>query len=127
MPPNDVLRRLRYAMDLADHQVREMMHQGAADVSPEQLAGYLLKPDDSAFIECPPRVLSAFLNGLIVKRRGARGEVPVPESRIDNNLVLKKCRVAFSLKDSDVQQMMQVAGLTLSKSEINAFFRQLIR
>jgi len=46
------------------------------------------------------------------------------ETRITNNLVLKKLRVAFQLKDVDMHDIMQAAGFPLTKPEMTALFRQ---
>lgn len=43
---------------------------------------------------------------------------------MDNNEILKKLRVAFTMKDSDVQNTLAKADMNLSKTEINAFFRK---
>jgi uncharacterized protein YehS (DUF1456 family) len=54
------------------------------------------------------------------KTKPATVEVPVT-----NNIVLKKLRVAFELKDSDVIAAIEKAGpATVSKSELSAFFRK---
>ena len=41
-----------------------------------------------------------------------------------NNLVLKKLRVAFELRDEDMHQAFVDAGLPVSKPELSALFRQ---
>jgi uncharacterized protein YehS (DUF1456 family) len=46
------------------------------------------------------------------------------ESRVTNNLVLKKLRVAFELKDHDLQQIFKDADFAVSKPELSALFRQ---
>lgn len=40
-----------------------------------------------------------------------------------NNDILKKLRVALKLKDEDIIQILNLAGFSLSKSEVNALFR----
>lgn len=42
---------------------------------------------------------------------------------MDNNEILKKLRIAFSMKDTDVQDTLAKAEMNLSKTEINALFR----
>ncbi len=46
------------------------------------------------------------------------------EQRITNNLVLKKLRVAFQLKDVDMHEIFAQAGFPLGKPEMTALFRQ---
>ena len=41
-----------------------------------------------------------------------------------NNLVLKKLRVAFELKDVDMHAVFQTAGFPVSRPEMSALFRQ---
>lgn len=43
---------------------------------------------------------------------------------MDNNEILKKLRVAFAMRDNDVQDTLAKAEMNLSKTEINAFFRK---
>jgi len=40
-----------------------------------------------------------------------------------NNDILKKLRVALKLKDEDILHILSLANFSLSKSEVNAFFR----
>ncbi|MGL1892766.1 MAG: DUF1456 family protein [Spirochaetaceae bacterium] len=42
---------------------------------------------------------------------------------MDNNEILKKLRIAFSMKDTDVKETLEKAEMNLSKTEINALFR----
>ena len=49
---------------------------------------------------------------------------PTVEKRINNNLVLKKLRIAFELRDEDMHQAFADAGMPVGKPELSAFFRQ---
>ena len=46
------------------------------------------------------------------------------EKRINNNVVLKKLRVAFQFTDVDMHQAFADAGFPVSKPELSALFRQ---
>jgi uncharacterized protein YehS (DUF1456 family) len=63
---------------------------------------------------------------MIVHLRGRDDSLaPRPvEKRISNNVVLKKLRVAFELKDVDMHQVFVDAGFPVSKPELSALFRQ---
>jgi uncharacterized protein YehS (DUF1456 family) len=52
----------------------------------------------------------------------SRARVPV-EKRLSNNLILKKLRVAFQLRDEDIQGILQSADLPMTKTELSALFR----
>ena len=74
----------------------------------------------------PDRVLAHFLDGLVLYYHGRdESQPPRPvETRITNNLVLKKLRVAFQLKDVDMHDTFIAAGFPLTKPELTALFRQ---
>ncbi|MEI6123631.1 MAG: DUF1456 family protein [Bacteroidota bacterium] len=40
-----------------------------------------------------------------------------------NNDILKKLRVALSLRDDDIIHILKLAGFTMSKSRLNSLFR----
>ena len=75
---------------------------------------------------CSDRVLAHVLDGLIVHRRGRPAGQPARpvETRISNNVVLKKLRIAFELTDVDMHQIFVDAGFPVSKPELSALFRQ---
>ncbi|MDX8407769.1 MAG: DUF1456 family protein, partial [Mariprofundaceae bacterium] len=57
-------------------------------------------------------------------KRGKReGPQPEPELRLNNNIIFRKLRIAIKLKDEDIISILTLAGQRLSKSELNAFFR----
>ena len=73
--------------------------------------------------------LSAFLDGLIVHKRGKRElapgqEPPPPILAKTNNMVLRKLRIAFDLKEADMLALLELGGFRLSKAELSALFRK---
>jgi uncharacterized protein YehS (DUF1456 family) len=125
---NDVLRSLRYLLDLGDAQVIDIVHLAdpALVVEKEQVQAYLKKDEEEGYLPCPDKVLAHFLEGLVIHRRGRKpDEAPRPvEKRVTNNLVLKKLRVAFELKDVDMHEVFETAGFPINKPELTALFRQ---
>jgi uncharacterized protein YehS (DUF1456 family) len=122
---NDVLRRLRYILDLGDDKSIETFALGGVKVSRSQVSNWLKKDDDPDFEKCNDKTLAAFLNGVIILKRGAReGETPKPETRLNNNIILRKLMIAFSLKSDDVMKLLEDAGFEVGKSELSAFFRK---
>ena len=124
MIANDILRSVRYALDLGEKHVVRLAGLGGQTITRAQLSAYLLKEGEAGQQPCPDVILAAILNGLITDKRGSRGEPMVAESKLDNNLVLKKLRIAFSLRDHDIEALVTSAGSTLSRSELNAFFQK---
>jgi uncharacterized protein YehS (DUF1456 family) len=125
---NDVLRSIRYMLDLSDNKVVEITLLSDADfpIAKEDVQAFLKKDDDAGYAECSNSVLAHFLDGLVVQRRGRdESQPPRPvEKRVTNNVVLKKLRVAFELKDVDMHEILASAGFPISKPELSALFRQ---
>ncbi len=87
----------------------------------------LLKKDEPGYALCGDLVMAQFLNGLIIYKRGkdeSRHPLPI-EMPVTNNAILKRLRVAFELKDSDIISLIEPCGLRVSKAELGAFFRRL--
>ena len=125
---NDILRSVRYMLDLSDIKVAEIAKLAEADldIDKDAVQRFLKKEEDADYLNCPDRVLACFLDGLIIDRRGRDETLPPrpPERRVSNNLALKKLRVAFELKDIDMHAVFSEAGFPLSKPELSALFRQ---
>ena len=125
---NDVLRSIRYMLDLSDSMVVDTIHLAdpSFEVDAAQVHDFLRKDDEPLFEACPDAVLARFLDGLIYHYRGRDESQPQrpPEKRITNNIVLKKLRVAFELKDVDMHAVFEAAGFPMSKPELSALFRQ---
>lgn len=112
-------------LNVSDHTIATIVELGGLEVPLSEMAGYLLREEDFGFRECPDRVLAHFLDGLIIHRRGKDETIPAKpvETSITNNTVLKKLRVAFELKESDMLAIMEAAELHVSKHELSALFR----
>lgn len=131
MTNNDILRRLRYALSINNDQMVEMFAKGNLTVSHAQLHGWLMKEaaegeeQEAGFVPCPDAALSQFLDGLIAVRRGVRDDAPpqVIPNRINNNLILRKLRIALNFKEEEMLGTLKLADFNLSKSELSALFR----
>ncbi len=124
MNNNDVLRRIRYIFDFDDERMMKLFELGGRPASRAEISDWLKKEEDASFQGITDQQLAVFLNGLIVLKRGRKdGEPMVAEKKINNNTVLRKLRIALSLRDDDMLAILSKAGLTLSKHEMSAFFR----
>lgn len=125
MKNNDVLRRIRYAFDFNDSKMMALFALGGTTATREQISSWLKKDDDPAYVSLNDRLLAVFLNGLIIENRGARdGGPPAPESKLTNNMILMKLKIALDLKAEDLLALLEMANLRLSKHELSAFFRR---
>lgn len=125
---NDVLRSIRYMLDLSDGMVVDIIKLADPEypIEKARVLAFLKKDEDEGYIECSDVVLAHFLDGLVIHYRGRHPDLPPRpvEKRINNNVVLKKLRVAFELKDADMHQIFEDAGFPVSKPELSALFRQ---
>lgn len=123
---NDVLRSLRYILNVNDAKMVEITRLAGLEVAEADMAAFLKKDDEADYRECEDEVLAYFLDGLIFFKRGrdeSRPVLPV-EFPVSNNVVLKKLRVAFELKEDDLHAILDAAGFPASKPELSALFRK---
>lgn len=126
MTNNDVLRSLRYAMDLGDPALVGIFELAGFEVTRADIAGFLKREDEEGYLECSDVVMAHFLEGLIVHQRGKSKQAPEAPlaRRLNNNDILKKLRVAFILKEDDMLAILELAGFPLSRPELSALFRK---
>ncbi|MDA8329205.1 MAG: DUF1456 family protein [Betaproteobacteria bacterium] len=123
MNNNDVLRSIRYALDLPDAAIANMTGLTGYAVDVAAIAPLLKDEADPDSAICDDILLAAFLDGLIIHQRGARDTPPAPVKRLTNNLIFKKIRIAFDLKEDDLHAILKLAEFEISKPELSAVFR----
>lgn len=127
MTNNDLLRRLRYALNLNAGSIAEICALAGYEIKPTCVLQLIKKEDEKGFETCENGVMTAFLDGLILHRRGPRNEQPVtasqPEAILNNNLILRKLRIALELTDTEMLEVFRRAGVSISKAELSALFR----
>ncbi|WP_172152807.1 MULTISPECIES: DUF1456 family protein [Pseudomonas] len=123
---NDVLRSLRYTLDVNDVQMTEIIQLSGKEVELETLDALLKKEDEEGFVACDDELMAHFLDGLVYFKRGKDESRPAQpfELPVTNNMVLKKLRVAFELKEDDMHAIMQSVDCPVSKPEMSALFRK---
>ncbi|MFC1696585.1 DUF1456 family protein, partial [Pseudomonadota bacterium] len=83
MTQNDILRRIRYILDLDDSKMISIFSLAGLEVTRAQISDWLKKEDDPAYQSLSDMELATFLNGLIVEKRGRKdGPQPVPEQML---------------------------------------------
>jgi uncharacterized protein YehS (DUF1456 family) len=121
---NDVLRSIRYMLNLSDSSMVDIFALVDYSVAEADIVDFLIDEENEAFLPIPDEAMLYFLNGLVIHLRGKNDQPPVrvklPNS---NNLMLKKLRVAFNLKDEDMQEILRSVDFLVSKPELSALFR----
>ena len=123
---NDVMRSVRYILNVNDAKIAEITRLTGCDIPDSEAVAYLKREDEDGFKPCPDRIMAHFLDGLVIYKRGKDESRPTPpiELPVSNNTVLKKLRVAFELKEDDMHAILRSVDFPVSKPELNALFRK---
>ncbi len=134
MTNNDILIRLRYALDLRNAEMVDIFKLAHVEVTQEEVLKLLRKYEDEIEIPedavCSNSMLESFLNGLIIFKRGKQDskpgqpEIPALTHEHANNLLLKKAKIALSLTSEDMMDILASAGIGIAKGELSAFLRK---
>ena len=143
MENNDILIRLRYALDIKNKDMVEVFKLGGVEVTKEEVLKILTKAkeeseeeevvEDENHIKCNNKMLESFLNGLITHKRGKqdpKSEQPADTEPVAqqkdhvNNMLLKKLKVALQLTTEDMLDVLHDGGIVVSKGELGAILRK---
>ena len=128
MTNNDFLRRLKYALNIKDNVMVQIFKRGNIVLTREDVIDYLKKDIDEGFKKLNNNDLIAFLDGLIIQKRGKREDgTPIPQVKVTknnlNNILLRKLRIALSFKSYDMIKIFKLGGVEISEGELSALFR----
>lgn len=127
MTSNDVLRQIRFALDLPDLKMIEIFAHSDIEMDQQDLLDMMKKEEEEGYQECPKNLLSHFLDGLIIQNRGRKD--PRPDDKkpapafLSNNDILKKLRIALELREEDMLRVFSLGDFTINKAELTALFR----
>lgn len=147
MDNNDILIRLRYALNIRNTEMVEIFKLGGLELTEETVSKLLIKAKDTYHslregdnlgeegtdeqIKCKNSMLESFLNGLIIYKRGKQDpDKEQPEALIlksndnPNNILLKKVKIAFSLTSDDMIKIFADAGIRVTSGELSALLRR---
>ena len=126
MHNNDLIRSLRFLLKINNPKIADICQLSGLTVPVSEIDRFSKDPEDPQYLQCSDKVLSHFLDGLVIWKRGkddTRPPAPL-ETSISNNTVFKKLRVAFHLQEADLISLMNESGLPFAKAEISAFLRK---
>lgn len=148
MDNNDILIRLRYALDIKNKEMVEVFKLGGIEVTKEELLLILTRSNDSYHdeaendgdiaeneenIKCDNIMLESFLNGFIIFKRGKQDPKPgqperppltIKNNERVNNILLKKLKIALALTSEDMLDILEKAGFIITKGELSALLRK---
>ena len=145
MENHDILIRLRYALDIKDTDMLEIFKLGGIQLTKEEVLKMLTKSNNNQDhetdnsgdiagseenITCNDRMLESFLNGFIIYKRGkqepkaGQPTKPVWSNESVNNILLKKVKIALELTSEDILEILEAAGVIITKGELSAVLRK---
>ena len=149
MDNNDILIRLRCALDIKNTEMVEIFKLGGIEVTKQEVLKMLIKSNDSEDNEadndgeiddknedkmiCNNNLLESFLNGLIIFKRGKQepkpGQpnnpvLPLKNTENINNILLKRLKIALALTSEDMLEILEEAGVVITKGELSAVLRK---
>ena len=148
MNNNDILIRLRYALDIKDIDMVEIFKLGGVILTKEDVLEILTTSKDDKHndstdmqgtrqqvrnLECSNNKLESFLNGFIIFKRGKQDRLPgeinkpiftIKNTKSVNNVMLKKIKIALALTSDDIIDILKEAGVELTKGELSAVLRK---
>ncbi len=72
MNNNDVLKKLRVALQLRDEQIVEILELVNFRISKGEIGNFCRSEEHEKFVECGDQVIRNFLNGLVIYLRGTK-------------------------------------------------------
>ncbi len=126
MNTNDILQICYRTLNVSEETMVDIFKLGSFDVNPNTLSGYLKPKDDKAFLDCGYEALGSFLDGLIIYKRGPSDNKSTSDEaiRLNNNLILKKLRIAYELKEVDLYAIFDAVDIDITKGELSSLFRK---
>lgn len=80
MTNNDILKKLRVALQLRDDDIIKILQLVDFQISKSELGALFRKEDHPKYMECGDQILRNFLNGLVIHLRGPRETKPKPKN-----------------------------------------------
>ncbi|WP_353116971.1 DUF1456 family protein [Myroides odoratus] len=85
MTNNDILKKLRVALQLRDEQIVEILELVDFRISKGELGNFFRNVDHPKYMECGDQILRNFLNGLVIYLRGTKEEPKNPMEVLQKN------------------------------------------
>ncbi len=126
MHHNEILRRLADALTLTEDRLAVIFALGGEAMTGADALARTRAPDAEGAVVCTSDQLGRFLDGFILDQRGPResGGPPRAAVRLTNNAILKKLRIALTLKEDDMLRILDAGGSPTTRLALSPLFRK---
>jgi len=126
MTKNEILKKVQQIERLDNEQMLQIFRLGDFEIPSERVEGYLAETGDKHYLDCGAEALGHFLDGFIIYKRGPSDKKQNEEKplALSNNLILKKLRIAYNLKEADLFAIFHAVDIDITKGELSALFRK---
>lgn len=84
MDNNDILKKLRVALQLRDDQILDILALVDFRISKGEIGNFFRSEDHPKYVECKDQILRNFLNGLVIYLRGTKENPKDPKEVLKN-------------------------------------------
>ncbi len=125
MKPSIVIQRIKESLKLKKSDIIKIYEAEGIDIDEKRLDAILRNPSSKKSINATYEELGIFLDGLIRVLRGEPVNPPGDDEEIilDNNLIIKKLKIALNLKSIDIEMIFNLSDYPIGKSKIRDIFR----
>lgn len=125
MKPSIVLNRIKDALRLSKDDILKIYQAEDYEIEESRVEAILKNPSHKKSKNATYEELGVFLDGLIRLNRGEPlKEINDDEEIIlDNNLIIKKLKIALNLKSIDIEMIFNLANYPISRSKIRDILR----
>lgn len=123
---NEILYRIQKALSLTTEEMLKAYELEEYTMDEKHLKSLLKRRQEKDFVPATFEELGVFLDGLITLKRGASSNKTGEDEAVElnNNLILKKLRIALNLKEPETEIIFGLADVTLSKQQLSSLFRK---
>lgn len=98
MTNNDILKKLRVALQLRDDQIVEILELVDFRISKGEVGNFFRNEEHPKYVECQDQILRNFLNGLVIYLRGTKENPKNPKEVLSKIKETKNTEKAFKPK-----------------------------
>lgn len=115
MTNNDILKKLRVALQLRDEQIVEILSLVDFRISKGEIGNFFRNEEHPKYVECQDQILRNFLNGLVIFLRGTKENPKDPNTVLATIAENKKPLTTAKTKSSEVKKVTQSVNKKVTK------------